>query len=131
MEYPTLITTGAPWYMPYTGVRALESVTVHELGHQWFYGLLASNEAASPFLDEGLNSHAELSALFAQHGQGSSFAWGGLSVEGHSLFRVFSAARGHDEAVAEPAAEFASFRNLGALVYSRTATLLETARASS
>ncbi|HWA76358.1 MAG TPA: M1 family metallopeptidase [Polyangiaceae bacterium] len=126
MEYPTLITTGAPWYMPYTGVRALESVTVHELGHQWFYGLLASNEAASPFLDEGLNSHAELSALFAQHGQGSSFAWGGLSVEGHSLFRVFSAARGHDEAVAEPAAEFASFRNLGALVYSRTATLLET-----
>jgi hypothetical protein len=126
MEYPTLITTGAPWHMPYSGVRALESVTVHELGHQWFYGLVASNESSFPFLDEGLNSHAELSAMKARFGERSSFAAFGLSLDGHSLFRAFSAARGGDEVVGEPAAEFSSFRNLAALVYSRTATLLET-----
>jgi hypothetical protein len=126
MEYPTLITTGAPWYTPYTGVRGLESVTVHELGHQWFYGILASNESKFPFLDEGLNSHAELSALDARFGERSSFAGLGLSLGGHSLFRAFSAARGGDEIVGQAAAEFSSFRNLAALVYSRTATLLET-----
>ena len=126
MEYPTLFTTGAPWYAPYTGARALEAVTVHELGHQWFYGILASNESKFPFLDEGLNSHAELSALDARFGDRSSFAGFGLSLGGHSLFRAFSAARGGDEIVGQAAAEFSSFRNLASLVYSRTATLLET-----
>lgn len=126
MEYPTLITTGGPWYFPFTGLRALEAVTVHELAHQWFYGLLASNEAKFPFLDEGLTSYAEQAALGARYGPGSSFSGFGLELDGHSLFRVFSAARGGDEAIAEPASQFSSFRNLGALVYSRTATLLET-----
>ena len=55
MEYPTLITTGGPWWTP-PGVLAPEIVTVHELGHQWFYGLVATNESAWPFLDEGINS---------------------------------------------------------------------------
>jgi hypothetical protein len=126
MEYPTLITTGSPWYMPYTSIRSLEEVTVHELGHQWFYGLLASNEAKWPFLDEGVNSYAELSVLRARYGAASSMSAFGISVSSENLFRVFSAARGADEPVAQEAQEFSSFQNLGALVYSRTATLLVT-----
>ncbi|MEJ2433700.1 MAG: M1 family metallopeptidase, partial [Pseudolabrys sp.] len=50
MEYPTLITTGGPWYLGYLG-RGVEAVTVHELAHQWFYGLVATDEQAWPFLD--------------------------------------------------------------------------------
>jgi hypothetical protein len=126
MEYPTLITTGGPWYAPYSGMRGLEAVTIHELGHEWFYGLLASNEAKWPFLDEGLNSYAELSSLAARYGDGSSFDAFGLKLGEAALFRSFSALRGADEPVASEAQEFSSFRNLGALVYSRTATLLET-----
>ncbi len=126
MEYPTLITTGGPWYLPYSGARSLEAVTVHELGHEWFYGLLASNEAKWPFLDEGINSYAELSALTARYGDSSAFDAFGLQLGNAALFRAFAAARGHDEPVAAEAQDFSSFRNLGALVYSRTATLLET-----
>jgi hypothetical protein len=44
MEYPTLITCGTVYMLP-EWVRALELVTIHEFGHQYFYGLLASNEA--------------------------------------------------------------------------------------
>jgi hypothetical protein len=62
MEYPTLVTTGAsrldahpPWSWTYD----IESVTVHELGHQYFQGLLASNEFEQAWLDEGLTSWAE------------------------------------------------------------------------
>ena len=33
MEYPTLITTGGPWYGP-PGLYELEITAVHELGHQ-------------------------------------------------------------------------------------------------
>jgi aminopeptidase N len=43
MEYPTLITTGGPWYSP-PFVHDIEAVTLHELGHQYFYGLVATDE---------------------------------------------------------------------------------------
>lgn len=126
MEYPTLIATGGPWYSGLFGDRGIESVTVHELLHQWFYGLVATNEARSPFLDEGLTSYAELRTLDAMFGAGSAFDGFGLTLSMTSLERAFSAARTGDLAVASPAAAFPSFRTLGALVYSRTATTLET-----
>lgn len=52
MEYPgiTLIDGGMSG-------RALEEVISHEVGHNWFYGALASNERRYPWLDEGLNSY--------------------------------------------------------------------------
>ncbi|HEY6078104.1 MAG TPA: M1 family aminopeptidase, partial [Polyangiaceae bacterium] len=126
MEYPTLITTGGPWFTPYTGARAIEAVTIHELGHQWFYGLFASDEHRYPFLDEGLTSYAEQSALALRYGAGSAFSGFGLSLASEALSRTFSAARGSDEPIAQGAADFVSFRSLGAIVYSRTATLFAT-----
>ncbi len=126
MEYPTLITTGGPWYTAYTGARAIEAVTIHELGHQWFYGLFASDEHRYPFLDEGINSYAEQSALSARYGAGSAFSGLGLTIAGDALSRTISATRGLDEPVAQGAADFFSFRSLGSIVYSRTATVLAT-----
>jgi hypothetical protein len=51
MEYPTitLITTTA------TG-QELDATIVHEVGHNWFYGALASNERKHPWMDEGMNT---------------------------------------------------------------------------
>lgn len=126
MEYPTLITTGGPWYAALSGARAIETVTLHELGHQWFYGLLASDERRFPFLDEGVTSFVEQSALSARFGTSSAFGGFGLSVQSEALGRTISAARGRDEPVAQAAADFSSFRSLGAIVYSRTATVLAT-----
>jgi len=62
----------------------------------------------------------------ARYGMGAVFDGFGLSVSSTALNRVFSAARGADEPVAQGAADFASFRNLGAIVYSRTATVMAT-----
>ncbi|MDG0873018.1 M1 family metallopeptidase [Paenibacillus thiaminolyticus] len=57
MEYPTLITAfGAEDDSP--GYN-LERTVVHEIGHQYFYGLLASNEFEEAWLDEGFTSYAE------------------------------------------------------------------------
>lgn len=126
MEYPTLITTGGPWYTPWSGARAIEAVTIHELGHQWFYGLFASDEHRYPFLDEGVNSYAEHSSLSARYGDGSAFAGFGLRISSEALSRAIAAERGADEPIAQGAADFFSFRSLGAIVYSRTATVLST-----
>jgi hypothetical protein len=57
MEYQTIFTSeGFRTAEPDTlqGV-AVDFVTIHEFGHGYFYGILASNEFEEPFLDEGLN----------------------------------------------------------------------------
>ncbi|HEY2511096.1 MAG TPA: M1 family aminopeptidase, partial [Polyangiaceae bacterium] len=52
MEYETFFTTVGSNGMFAPFVRY---VTVHEFGHGYFMGLLASNEFEEPFLDEGMN----------------------------------------------------------------------------
>jgi Peptidase family M1 domain len=56
MEYPTLITASSVRFDPLKQRVEPELVTVHEYGHQFFYGMLASNEFEEPWLDEGLTS---------------------------------------------------------------------------
>jgi hypothetical protein len=53
MEYPmiTLITS------PEANKESLDAVITHEVGHNWFYGILASNEREHPWMDEGLNTY--------------------------------------------------------------------------
>ena len=41
MEYPTLVTTGSDTVLARPGIRAAEYVTIHEVGHNWFQGILA------------------------------------------------------------------------------------------
>ena len=55
MEYPTLFTAGSRWMAP-RAVTQPESVTIHEAGHQWWYGIVGSNEFEHAWMDEGLNT---------------------------------------------------------------------------
>jgi hypothetical protein len=125
MEYPTFITTEGAWYTP-PNLRLPEIVTVHELGHQWFYGLVATDEAAWPFLDEGVNQYAETDAMGAWLGDGSALHLFGLQVSDTALQLVGGGGATHDEPIAQPASAFSSGGNYGRLVYSRTAAVLET-----
>jgi hypothetical protein len=56
MEYPTLITASSVAFDPLQQRLEPEVVTMHEYGHQFFYGMLASNEFEEPWLDEGFTS---------------------------------------------------------------------------
>lgn len=65
MEYPTLFTGGASVLAP-RELESPESVTIHEAGHQFWYGLVANNEFEEAWLDEGFNSyHDEKAARIA------------------------------------------------------------------
>jgi Peptidase family M1 domain len=61
MEYPTLFTAGTRWIAP-ARVLTPESVTIHEAGHQWWYGLVGSNEFEHAWMDEGINQFSEARA---------------------------------------------------------------------
>jgi len=67
MEYPTLISAGTSLSAP-ASVHDPEGVTVHEFGHQFFYGLLASNEFEEPYTDEGFNTYMTDRVLSAVYG---------------------------------------------------------------
>jgi Peptidase family M1 domain len=125
MEYPTLITSDGPWWIP-AGVRVPELVTIHELGHQWFYGLVATDERSWPVLDEGLNEFAEIDAMAKWHGEASLVDLVGLSLSDATVEAVGGTAGVHDEPVAQAADAFSNGTNYGRLVYARTASVIET-----
>ena len=58
MEYPTLITAGTRWLAP-RAVTVPESVTIHETAHQWWYGIVATNEFEAAWMDEGMTMFGE------------------------------------------------------------------------
>ncbi len=57
MEYPTLFTAGSRWLVP-RDVTQPEGVTIHEAGHQFWYGIVGSNEFEDAWMDEGLNTYS-------------------------------------------------------------------------
>ena len=64
MEYPTITVIS-----PTTNVKTLDMIIVHEVGHNWFYGILGSNEREHPWMDEGINSYYDAKYRFDRYGQ--------------------------------------------------------------
>ncbi|MFN7987810.1 MAG: M1 family metallopeptidase [Thermoanaerobaculia bacterium] len=55
MEYPTLFTGGTGWLVPASSGEP-GALVLHELAHQWFQGIVATDEVSEAHLDEGLVS---------------------------------------------------------------------------
>ena len=88
MEYPTLFTCGTRLFTE-TQMQSPEGVTVHEAGHQFWYGLVANNEAEAAWLDEGLNSYTDSEALFREYGpRRSSTSYSRLPIWGKRFVRA-------------------------------------------
>jgi len=126
MEYPGLIVTGGPWYLAASPFRAIESLTLHEVAHQWFYGLVASDEYLHPVLDEGLAAFIEAWSLRERYGYGSAVDLSWLQISEAVLRRSQARRFSRRGPLCRPAVKFADFPTLAGQVYSRTATLLET-----
>jgi hypothetical protein len=62
MEYPTLFTAGTRWIAP-AHVTTPEAVTVHEAGHQFWYGIVGNNEFEDAWMDEGFNTFSTARAV--------------------------------------------------------------------
>jgi hypothetical protein len=52
MEYPTITAINTPG-----PARDIDLTIEHEVGHNWFYGILATNERRYPWMDEGINTY--------------------------------------------------------------------------
>ena len=96
MEYPTLITAGTPWW-PEAGGTDPEEVIVHEFGHQYWYGMVGSNEFEESWLDEGFNTYSTGKVIDQVYGTAGSAS----SLPSHSrvgrLLGLPTLHAGHDE----------------------------------
>ncbi|MBI1817125.1 MAG: M1 family metallopeptidase [Deltaproteobacteria bacterium] len=126
MEYPTLITVGTSWWMP-AGLRFPELVTIHEFGHQYWYGMVANNEFEAAWLDEGINSYVEGLIMDERYGpQGSYIDVSSLRVDGIAARRAgYLAAPSHDP-LTRYAWQFLDRRSYSSITYAKTALLLAT-----
>jgi hypothetical protein len=67
MEYPTFFTAGTE-YWPAAHRLSPEGVTVHEFGHQYWYGLVGNNEFEEAWLDEGFATYSTGKVLEMEYG---------------------------------------------------------------
>ncbi len=128
MEYPTFVTTGGDTVFARPGLRLPEYVTVHEVGHNWFQGILASNEAVEAWLDEGVNEWADARVMADTYGASASgIDWMGWQAEVGALRRAV----GTDPAsipvpIAAAAYAFVDDDAYAAATYEKTARALAT-----
>ncbi|HEX6202503.1 MAG TPA: M1 family metallopeptidase, partial [Thermoanaerobaculia bacterium] len=127
MEYPTFITLGAHPLLavpPFHRLMFPEIVTVHEFGHQYFQGMIASNEFEESWIDEGINSYYEnvvMEEAFGPH----TVRFLGLEVPlWESLRSGGLAGDGYSDPVVTPSWGFASGASYGGNSYSRPALVL-------
>lgn len=133
MEYPNVTVIGTA-QSPYL----LEQVIVHEIGHNWFYGILGSNEREHPWMDEGVNSYYELryfntkypkgAMLFGDHEPPSILESRGLSDyrvgDLHYFSYLYAARQNSDQPMNLPSDEYALL-NYGTVVYSKSAVVFD------
>lgn len=130
MEYPNVTVIGASG-----DDITLETVIMHEVGHNWFYGILGSNERDYPWLDEGINSYNELRYLSTKYPSRLLFVekrnklaeYVGLDnyrvKDMHFLTYLYSERSNTDQPINTHAADFSTI-NYGSIVYSKSAVFL-------
>jgi hypothetical protein len=126
MEYPTFITGDSSWFMP-KGVFLPELVVEHEFGHQYWYGMVATNEFEDAWMDEGINSYTEVKVLDSILGRNTSM----LNVAGITLGerdeqRLSYIGVADLDPLAEKAYAYYNFNSYGGVTYGKTASVLVT-----
>jgi hypothetical protein len=67
IEYPQIVMIN-DFINPDYEQGEFRAVVIHEMAHNWFYGLLANNQLEHEWLDEGFTSFAEIKAMEAIFG---------------------------------------------------------------
>ncbi len=126
MEYPTLITADTNWFMPKDALLP-EIVTQHEFGHQYWYGMVATNEFEEAWLDEGINSYMETKGMDALYGKYTSefkFPFAQMGEDDEQRFAYLE--KPDTDPITRFAWRFYDSGAYGAVTYGKTTTVLLT-----
>lgn len=126
MEYPMLITAGTSWAIDklLPGLLMPELVTVHEFGHQYWYGIVANNEFEEAWLDEGITSYSEMKIMDATYG--SALKWNGLQMSDKHASRSSFIVTPQRDPIYTRSWEFYDGTTYSGTVYAKAAQMLLT-----
>ena len=124
MEYPNVTVIGNS-----STKEELEVVIVHEVGHNWFYGILGSNERVHGWMDEGMNTLNEVRYMqtkYPDNTRMSDMARDGSfhmnDLDHHDMGDLsyrFMAMIGEDQPIETSSADFTPI-NYGIIMYQKT-----------
>ncbi|HEU4716782.1 MAG TPA: M1 family metallopeptidase [Bacteroidia bacterium] len=131
MEYPNITVIGGV-----SSALELDVVITHEVGHNWFYGMLGSNERKHAWMDEGINSANELRYVATRYPNSPLIGGKGpigkvshvLGLEDYKRVAeyyqgyAFCARQNIDQPIEMQSADFTSI-NYGTIVYMKSAII--------
>jgi len=116
MEYPTVT------IIDRSALSMLQTTVVHEAGHNWFYGMLGTNERDHAWMDEGINTFYEQKTDQAIK-KDSIPSFQKKATDLNDLLYYEAVAIHNDQAIDQTAINFTKL-NYGADVYYKTALML-------
>jgi hypothetical protein len=122
MEYPTIAQ-----FDESNDEQSVDLIIAHELGHNWFQGMLANNERANPWLDEGLNTFYEFRYKEKYYGKTSPSQKEGIEKAPKDLGKFglsYQYAEQKDQPIASHSADFTSM-NYGLIAYLKTSQWMQ------
>lgn len=119
MEYPTITSITGSY-----DAQSLDQVIEHELGHNWFYGILASNEREHPWMDEGMNSYYDERYNQEKYPEPKKKKSMIPKAFGGDEIRQLLYAASKDQPIETPSYQFTSL-NYNFIAYGKTAKWLE------
>jgi len=126
MEYPTFITGDSSWFMP-RGLYLPELVVEHEFGHQYWYGMVATNEFEDAWMDEGINSYTEVKVLDSVLGKNTSIMnIAGTTIGEREEQRLSYLSAADRDPIAQKAYDYYNSGSYGGVTYGKTASVLLT-----
>ena len=124
MEYPNVTVIGNS-----SNAKELEVVIVHEVGHNWFYGQLGSNERVHGWMDEGMNTLNEVRYMqtkYPDNTEMSDMVFNGSfhfnDLDHHDMSDIsyrLIAGLGEDQPIETHSAQFTP-ANYGIVMYQKT-----------
>ena len=83
MEYPNITVISKM-----SSKHSLENVIMHEVGHNWFYGTLGSNERDHAWMDEGLNTFTNIRYWHKKYGNNAKYVFNEFTQEKLGSFSI-------------------------------------------
>ena len=126
VEFPGMIALSLPYGGMAVG-RIYEMLVVHETIHQWFYGMIGSDQIETPWMDESVSSYFSMRVLERYWGSDANLLdFGGFRFSERDLLRSMSETPLGGSSINRPAYSFPGEADYFGTIYGRGALAIET-----
>lgn len=121
VEFPGLVYIGSDFYSQASEAQMpgfLEFIVVHEIAHQWFYGVIGNNQYQHAFIDESMANYLSIVYFAATYGTEEAHHQANLQLRLSYFDLLFQEG---DQVVDQPTDAFPTARDYGIIVYGKGA----------